>query len=463
MPRKPAKRLLIVSSESSTGDVDGPPELKNAGSGPLGSVRAMHDSGDWPAGLELIIISDSYGLVEPLNPAAEPVPVPFSREQNPGWWADFISHNLTRLLEKRGYASILVLPNPHHEQALRHCAKLQQLDTVWGNTGVAGLAGAELLRAWLSGKARSQARQSARSKKEAAPVIPEIAQVIAPAADVPIVVVEPPPLQPQHAALIEEAIYSERFMLVAGKADRVDAYNIQRALKREWVQRRSKGRGRKSVSNVVIKAVRLPWSYRPAETLGGRLLESIGMAALLGSINKAVAQVAITEPGRYRDILARIPEDESEFMTDLLHLLWEASSRMDKDEIALLRAYLSDECSPSELRRLGLPRNLRVEDRYEVLRSVVKCFIGLSPEGVLSDYRRVLLWFDEAENILGYEERERWETVKALETLFGDRPMCLTVWLNISPTKDTQPDTLQKALENGLLITDDLTIDDRET
>src|SRR5690349_15547082 len=121
MPRKPAKKLLIVSSESTTGDAEGPPELKKAASGPLGSVRAMHESAIWPAGLELVIISDSYGLVEPLNESAEPVPVPFSREQNPGWWADFISHNLSRFIEKRGYVSALVLPSPNHEQALRTC------------------------------------------------------------------------------------------------------------------------------------------------------------------------------------------------------------------------------------------------------------------------------------------------------------------------------------------------------
>jgi hypothetical protein len=249
-------------------------------------------------------------------------------------------------------------------------------------------------------------------------------------------------------------------MLVVGKTDRNEAQGIGEALRAEWAQRRSRGKGKRSVSNIVVKSARLPWSYKPASTLGGRLLESIGMPALLGSINKAVAQVAITEPGRYREILARIPEDESEFMTDLLHLLWEASSRMDKDEIALLRAYLSDGCAPGELRRLGLPRNLGLEDRYEVLRVALKCFIGLSPDGVLSDYRRVWLWLDEIENLLGYDERERWETVKALETLFGDRPPCLTVWLNITPNKESTGEEIQKALENGLGVTDDLTAQD---
>jgi hypothetical protein len=464
MPRKAAKRLLVISSDSATGDVEGPPALAQAGSGPLGAVRALRESGAWPDGLELLIISDSYGLVEPLNEAAEAVPVPFSREQNPGWWADFISYNLGKLVEKRAYGSALVLPTPHHEPAVRHCGPLQNINTVWGNTGVAGLAGAELLRAWLSGKARSQKKPRATGPAKPEPKPPIAKQQTASANPEPpqdhvsrITYHDPPPLPAPYAALVEEAIYTGRFMLVVGKASREEAQGIQQALKREWAQRRSRGQGRRSVSNVVIKQARLPWSYSPAATLGGRLLESIGMPALLGSINKAVAQLAITEPGRYRDILARVPEDESEFMTDLLHLLWEASSRMDKDEIALLRAYLSDGCTPGELRRLGLPRNLGLEDRYEVLRVALKCFIGLSPDGILSDYRRVWLWLDEIENLLGYDERERWETVKALETLFGDLPLCLTIWLNITPGKEATSSEIQKALENGLVVTDDLT------
>jgi hypothetical protein len=180
------------------------------------------------------------------------------------------------------------------------------------------------------------------------------------------------------------------------------------------------------------------------------------MSTILGSINKAVAQVAITEPGRYREILARIPEDESEFMTDLLYLLWEASSRMDKNEIDLLRAYLLDECTPAELRRLGLPRNLKLEDRYQVLRTTVKCFTGLSPVGVLGDYRRVWIWLDEIENLLAYKEEERWETVKALQTMFGDRPFCLSVWLNISPGSEATSAQIQAALENMLVVNEDL-------
>jgi hypothetical protein len=67
------------------------------------------------------------------------------------------------------------------------------------------------------------------------------------------------------------------------------------------------------------------------------------------------------------------------------------------------------------------------------------------------------VWLDEIENILGYSEHERWELVKALETLIGDTPPYLTVWLNISPASPATSQEVQAALENNLVITDEVT------
>jgi hypothetical protein len=257
--------------------------------------------------------------------------------------------------------------------------------------------------------------------------------------------------------LIEEAIYSSHFMLVASKLSKEQVGQVRRDLEAAWSRRTARRQERPSVSNVVVKSARLPWSHNPAATLHARLLESIGMQSVLGSISKAVSQAAITEPGRYKEILARLPQDESDFVADLLYLLWEASSRMDKDEIATLRAYLSDNATHIELRRMGIPRNLSLEDRYEVLRIVLECFSGLAPQANLADHRRVWVWLDEIENILGYNERERWEFVKALETLIGNSPPYLTVWLNITPNSPVTSREVQAALENNLVITSDLT------
>jgi hypothetical protein len=254
--------------------------------------------------------------------------------------------------------------------------------------------------------------------------------------------------------LVEDAIYSHRFMLVTSKLSKEQIGQVRRDLDAAWARRMARRHERPSVSNIVVKSARLPWSHAPASTLYGRLLESIGMPSVLGSINKAVTQAAITEPGRYKEILARLPQDESDYVADVLYLLWEASSRMDKDEIAVLRAYLSDTATHIELRRMGIPRNLSLEDRYEVLRVVLECFSGLAPAANLSDDRRVWVWLDEIENILGYNERERWELVKALETLISNTPPYLTIWLNISPNSPATSQEIQSALENNLIITD---------
>jgi hypothetical protein len=66
------------------------------------------------------------------------------------------------------------------------------------------------------------------------------------------------------------------------------------------------------------------------------------------------------------------------------------------------------------------------------------------------------VWFDEIENLLAYKEEERWETVKALQTMFGDQPPCLSVWLNISPESEATTQEIQETLENMLVLNEDL-------
>ncbi len=448
-----SKRLLVISSFSPTDDADGPPDVDSARSGALAAVRALRRQGVWPEGLDLLVISDAYGLVEPDSPAGLPVPIPFTRAENPDWWAGFITRNLDNYVTRRGHAGAFVLPEAAHEPALRASQKLRQFDTTWGDIETGGL---EALKAWVTGEQVAPPKKRATRRSVAAKGVA--------GADVEKALEAPlSPAQTIAAHIVEDSVYSERFILAIGKMSGEEIDEVRRELSFEWSrrnQRRSERRSteRRSVSNFITQSARLPWSERPATTFYTRLLESFGMASVLGSINKAVSQLAITEPGRYREILARMPKDESEFMTDLLHLLWEASSRMDKDEISLLRAYLSDSCTHDELRRLGLARNLRLEDRYEIFRSVVSCLVGLAPFGDISDYRRIWLRFDEIENILGYGDHDRWELVKALGTLIGDRPRCVTIWLNISPDSTATSAEIQAALENNLRITDDLTM-----
>jgi hypothetical protein len=464
------RRLLIVSSQSTNGDVDGPPDVKRARGGALGAVRALQKEGRWPGDLDLLVLSDAYGLVEPNTPGEEPVPVPFTRAENPNWWDGYVGRNLDNMVHRRGYSDVFVLVRPEHAQAVRTSQRLKRLPATWAG-GEAGVALDEL-RAWTGSLEEPGPGEALADRvtgnledrdttsnlrtmqlgqiipfREPAPPEPETEP--GPRVDVPVAAHD----------LIEEAIYSDRFMLVASKLSKEQVGQVRRDFEAAWARRTARRYERPSVSNTVVKSARLPWSHAPTATLYDRLLESVGMPSVLGSINKAVSQAAITEPGRYREILARLPQDESDYIADLLYLLWEASSRMDKDEIAMLRAYLSDTATHIELRRMGMPRNLSLEDRYEVLRVVLACFSGLAPQANLADHRRVWVWLDEIENILGYNERERWELVKALETLVGNTPPYLTVWLNISPASPATSKEIQAALENNLVITDDLTQD----
>jgi hypothetical protein len=500
------KRLLVISSPDAFGDANTPPSLTDDPEGPLGTVRAMLDVGAWSDGLDLVVVSDSYGLVEPLNESVPSAPVPFSRPENPDWWAGFVARNLDNMVEKRGYSAAFVLPIPPHEEAIRLAHTLKQIDAVWAGDESAEAAVHAML-AWVAhpaqvaaamsapagqeapappakGKGRgTSGRKRASSKKAQAPAhtnghtnghaeavdpntLVEIDGVLAMplAAGLPYGEAAPEPeppvledLPPEFARVIEDSLYSSRFVLAVSKLDGEDMSQLRRTVDAEWVRRHERKRERRPVGNLVERKARFPWSDRPAVTLYVRLLESIGMPGVLGSINKAVAQLALIEPGRYRDIIARMPRDDNEFMADFLYLLWEAGSRMDKDEIDILRTYMSGDAPHEDLRRVGISRNLWLEDRYEVLRVVLGCFTGMAPGGPVSDYRRVWLWLDEAENLLGYREHDRWEMGKALQTLLGMMPPFVTVWFNISPTSAVAAADVQAVLENNLVITDDLT------
>lgn len=478
-----SRRILLVSSQSASGDQDGPPDLKRARSGALGAVRALQKEGLWPDNLDLLVISDAYGLAPILDPGEPPVPLPFTRTENSGWWDGFITRNLDNYITRRPYREAFVLVRAEHGAAVQASRKLRALDTTWAEPNSGAL---DELRAWLKATEGSDEPIpeegpppiSITSTTPNLRVIPGgndsdehdrsmrfSSRSTGQLNDPDLRAAEPVPSQriadlpAGVSGVIEASIYSARFMLVVSKLEVAQVEQTKRDLDTAWARRSARRHERPSVSNVILKRARLPWAERPATTLYSRILEGIGMASVLGSINKAVTQRAITEPGRYRDILARLPEDESEFISDVLYLLWEASSRMDKDEIAILRAYLSDTCTHTELRRMGLPRNLSIEDRYDLLHAVVQCISGLSPAESLSDHRRVLLLLDRVENLLGYPDHDRWELVKGLETLAAAAPPYLTLWLNLSPTSPATVAEIQAALESNLLITDDLTGD----
>ena len=118
-----------------------------------------------PTPSSLLIISDAYGLVEPDSPAGWPVPIPFTRTENPDWWAGFISRNLDNYITRRIPASAFVLFEPAHEPALRASRKLRDLDPTWTDAGASGL---DALTPWVTGEP-APATARLRSAPPAAP------------------------------------------------------------------------------------------------------------------------------------------------------------------------------------------------------------------------------------------------------------------------------------------------------
>ena len=144
-------------------------------------------------------------------------------------------------------------------------------------------------------------------------------------------------------------------------------------------------------------------------------------------------------------------------MTDLLHLLWEASSRMDRDEIGLLRAYCWILSAPAQLRRLKLRRNLGLEDRYEVLRTAVKkCFIGLAPVGVLDDTGACGSGLTRSRTCWPTKERSAGDGQSVTDHVRRQSSLPERVAKHLPESDATTDAGIQDALENILVLNEDL-------
>ena len=66
-----------------------------------------------------------------------------------------------------------------------------------------------------------------------------------------------------------------------------------------------------------------------------------------------------------------------------------------------LSAYFLGKCTTTELRKLGLNRNIeKTQDYFRVLAGVFHCLTGLSESTDVTEHNRFCLWIDEMENFI---------------------------------------------------------------
>lgn len=175
----------------------------------------------------------------------------------------------------------------------------------------------------------------------------------------------------------------------------------------------------------------LPWSEKPARAFFHHLLESMGIQTIQEALKEGVHEHPnmgifwkVAGSDFLGNVLARISSPS----------IYDPYDRQETkfNTIELVLAYLGDGCSPSELRRLELPRNLTVEDRFQLLATICQFRVGTKFSTDHQDHARFWLWIDQLENLLQYPPKEQKDVINGLMTFIKGMPHFLTLCLNIA-------------------------------
>jgi hypothetical protein len=108
-------------------------------------------------------------------------------------------------------------------------------------------------------------------------------------------------------------------------------------------------------------------------------------------------------------------------------------NNMLSEQQKLLERYFFSQATKRELKQLGLSRDIKsTQDRFHILASVFQCISGLAPIEAIEQHRRVILWIDEMEDLIGYPSRYHRSFLRGLRDLIDMLPNYFTIFMNFS-------------------------------
>lgn len=188
---------------------------------------------------------------------------------------------------------------------------------------------------------------------------------------------------------------------------------------------------------------------KPAEDLYTDILDTLGMRYVHRII---------------RDAIGTLPEDETldlfqKFLgsEELARAFWLYGTEEDSINQALLRSYFFEGATRTELRKLGIARNItKSQDRFRVLTGVLQCLIGLDSDSEVSHPSRVCLWIDEMEDLIYLTSAQFRIVSQGLRDMIDRLPNNFTLFLNMTLADPEEYEDLETVLGGALLnrITD---------
>ena len=206
-----------------------------------------------------------------------------------------------------------------------------------------------------------------------------------------------------------------------------------------------------SVQNIEVLRVQTPTETgNPARDFYLDVMEQIRLDRIGEAIKKNVESVG-------RDVVERNLRQtmvSGDFVNALLKLF--ETSLISPRAGLPLSAYFLGKCTTTELRKLGLNRNIeKTQDYFRVLAGVFRCLIGLSESPDVAEHNRLCLWIDEMENFIYFTPPQYRPFGQGLRELVDRLPHFFTLFMNFTLTSPEEFEEIELVL--GGYLTDRIT------
>ena len=149
------------------------------------------------------------------------------------------------------------------------------------------------------------------------------------------------------------------------------------------------------------------------------ILDTIGLSRIHQIIKDAIDGLSES------DALTLLQETLSS--EELARAFWLYGTEKTNEKKMLFRSYFFEGCTRTDLRKLGIARNItNAQDRFRVIAGVFRCLIGLK-----SDHNsRVCLWIDEVEDLIYFTSAQFRIMSQGLRDMIDRLPRSFTLFLN---------------------------------
>ena len=206
-----------------------------------------------------------------------------------------------------------------------------------------------------------------------------------------------------------------------------------------------------SVQDIEVLRVQTPTEIgNPARDFYLDVMEQIRLERIGEAVKKNVDAVG-------REVVERNLRQtmvSGDFVNALLKL-YEASP-ISPGAGSPLSAYFLGKCTTTELRKLGLNRNIeKTQDYFRVLAGVFRCLTGLSDSNEVAEHNRFCLWIDEMENFIYFTPPQYRPFGQGLREMVDRIPYFLTLFMNFTLTSPEEYEEIELIL--GGYLTDRIT------